>query len=139
MTIGIAIADEEIVACFPVMQQLRSHLDRTQFLPIVRRQQTQGYQLVYLEDEGSIRAVAGFRRIDNLAFGRVLYIDDLVTDTRVRSKGYGSQLLTWLRARARADGCSSVQLNTGVQRKDTQRFYDREGMRLSAYRYEVAV
>ena len=121
------------------MQQLRNHLDRTQFLPIVRRQQTQGYQLVYLEDEGSIRAVASFRRIDNLAFGRVLYIDDLVTDTQVRSKGYGSQLLTWLRARARADGCSSVQLNTGVQRKDTQQFYDREGMRLSAYRYEVAV
>ena len=138
MTIRLAISDQEVSACFPVMSQLRSHLDPTQFVPTVRRQQGQGYRLVYLEDQGKIHAVAGFRRIDNLAFGGVLYVDDLVTDIDSRSKGYGAQLLTWLRSQARADTCHSLQLDTGVQRKETQRFYDREGMRLSAYRYEIA-
>jgi GNAT superfamily N-acetyltransferase len=138
MTIRLAISDQEVAACFPIMRQLRSHLDSTQFIPTVRRQEKQGYQLAYLEDHGTIQAVAGFRRIDNLAFGGVLYVDDLVTDTDARSKGYGGQLLRWLRAHARADACNSVQLDTGVQRKDAQRFYDRQGMRLSAYHYEIA-
>ncbi len=138
MAIRLAISDQEVSACFPIMQQLRTHLDPTQFIPAVRRQERQGYRLAYLEDQGKIQAVAGFRRIDNLTFGGVLYVDDLVTDTDSRSKGYGAQLLTWLRAQARADACNSVQLDTGVQRKDAQRFYDREGARWSAYHYEIA-
>lgn len=138
MTIRLAISDQEVSACFPIMRQLRTHLDPTQFIPTVRRQETQGYRLAYLEDQSKIQAVAGFRRIDNLAFGGVLYVDDLVTDTDSRSKGYGTQLLIWLRAQARAEACNSVQLDTGVQRKDAQRFYCREGMRLSAYHYEIA-
>ena len=57
-----------------------------------------------------------------------------MTDATFRSRGYGSRLLAWLREQARAVGCASVQLDTGVQRKDAQRFYEREGMRLSAFR-----
>ena len=43
-----------------------------------------GYELLYLEEKGRIRAVAGIRFLENLASGRVLYVDDLVTDTGAR-------------------------------------------------------
>jgi GNAT superfamily N-acetyltransferase len=65
-----------------------------------------------------------------------LYVDDLVTDESHRSKGYGQRLLKWLFNEARDAGCHSVQLDTGIQRKDAQRFYERERMRWSAHRYE---
>jgi GNAT superfamily N-acetyltransferase len=83
-------------------------------------------------------AVAGYRVTYKLSAGRFLHIDDLVTDGSVRSQGHGAQLLAWLRTLARTEGCQSVQLDTGVQRTDAQRFYEREGMRRSAYHYEVA-
>ena len=41
----------------------------------------------------SVLAVAGFRALENLSAGRVLYVDDLVTDEARRSAGHGAQLL----------------------------------------------
>ncbi len=80
MKISLAQTDEEISACFAVMHQLRTHLVTGDFLERIRLQQQGGYQLCYLSDGGIVRSVAGFRIIENLASGRVLYVDDLVTE-----------------------------------------------------------
>src|SRR5690606_27981341 len=82
--IRIADSDEEIARCFPVMRELRTHLAEDDFVPRVRLQQRNGYELGYLEDAGAVRAVAGFRVLENLASGRVLYVDDLVTQAGFR-------------------------------------------------------
>ena len=60
-------------------------------------------------------AVAGFRVGENLAWGRFLYVDDLVTLSAHRSKGYGSKLLTWLKAFAVREGCMQLHLDSGIQ------------------------
>ena len=119
------------------MKQLRPHLEAAEFVSRVRRLALAGYRLAYLELEGRPVGVAGFRAAEDLARGRFLYVDDLVTDEAFRSKGVGAQLLAWLRAQATAEACNSVQLDTGVQRKGAQRFYEREGLRLSCYHYEI--
>jgi GNAT superfamily N-acetyltransferase len=75
--------------------------------------------LAYLEDNGEVLAVAGFRLIENLIGTRVLYVDDLVTSEARRSKGHGAALLEWLVARAHADGCTHLELDCGVQRFGT--------------------
>jgi GNAT superfamily N-acetyltransferase len=137
MSIRVARSDEEITACFQVMRQLRPHLKPEEFVPRVRKQMLAGYHLAYLVSDGQPVAVAGYRVANKLSAGKFLFVDDLVTDEMTRSKGYGARLLTWLRAQARAEECSRLQLDTGVQRKDAQRFYEREGMRLSAYHYEI--
>jgi len=59
----------------------------------------QGYRLAAAIDDGQVRAVAGYRFMEMLYCGRILYIDDLVTDERLRSRGYERQLLEWLRGR----------------------------------------
>ena len=92
-SIHIADTDERIARCFPVMRELRTHLAEPEFVPRVRRQQAGGYRLAYLEDGARVCAVAGFRLIDNLVHGRVLYVDDLVTDASLRSQGHGKALL----------------------------------------------
>ena len=65
MKIQCATTAEEITACFPVIQQLRPHLDRAAFLAAVERMKTQGYRLVFLADP-DVRAVAGFRKMEML-------------------------------------------------------------------------
>jgi GNAT superfamily N-acetyltransferase len=133
----LAMSDEDILRCFPVMQQLRLHLKREEFLATVRHQEAGGYQLALLEDDGEVRAVAGYRLLDNLFSGRVLYVDDLVTDSVARSNGYGKALLDWLLARARDERCNVLELDSGVQRHDAHRFYLANRMIISSYHFSL--
>jgi GNAT superfamily N-acetyltransferase len=116
------------------MQELRLHVPESEFVSRVRRQQKTGYRLVVVDDDGIV-AVAGFRVLENLAWGRFLYVDDLVTSSKHRSNGYGSRLLTWLREYAVLEGCQQLHLDSGLQREGAHRFYEREGMAKGSFHF----
>ena len=137
--IFIASSEAEITRCFPVMQQLRPHLVPAEFVTRVRNMQREGFHLVGLEEEGTVRAVAGYRYYEKLFSGRNLYVDDLVTDGSQRSRGYGRALLAWLIAEARTRGCDQLELDSGVQRFAAHRFYFRERMHVSAYHFVLSL
>ena len=80
-------------------------------------------------------ALAGIRILDQLVAGRVLYVDDLVTDADRRSQGYGRQLLDWVHAYARDAKCEHVDLDSGVWRADAHRFYFAAGMTILAFHF----
>jgi GNAT superfamily N-acetyltransferase len=69
-----------------------------------------------------------WRRSELLQWGRHLYVDDLVTVPTERSNGFGSALLTWLKRYGKDAGCSQFHLDSAAHRKDTHRFYEREGL-----------
>jgi GNAT superfamily N-acetyltransferase len=135
MDIQIAETDTNISTCYPVMRELRPHLEEAEFLPLVRKLENAGYRLAFVQQPEGVVAVAGFWIRENLAWGRFLYVDDLVTLASHRSQGIGSRLLTWLREYAAQEGCRQLHLDSGTQRKDAHRFYDREGMSLFGYHF----
>ncbi len=92
-TIRIAATPAEIDRCFAVMSQLRPLLVADEFVGRVQAQQAEGYQLAFLEDEGEVVSVAGFRMQNMLSSGKTLYVDDLVTDTAARSQGHGEAMI----------------------------------------------
>lgn len=139
MHVKFASSDIDLARCFPIIVQLRSHLTLLEFTNRVKQQQQAGYSLVYLEEHDTIQAVAGFRILDKLVDGRLLYVDDLVTDTSKRSRGYGSALLDWLVDYAKSLDCVSVQLDSGVQRAKAHRFYFRKGMKISGFHFNLSV
>ena len=96
-----------------------------------------GYHMAFVEHHGEVRCVAGYRVSHSLAWGKFLYVDDLVTAESERSKGYGKELLAWLRAIAVEKGCSAFHLDSGVQRKRAHEFYLREGLERSSYHFSV--
>lgn len=127
--------DEEIQACFNVMSQLRAHLNEKEFVGKIRHLFENGYQLAAVLSEDNVMAVAGFHLGENLAWGKFLYIDDLVTDQSQRSNGMGKILLSWLHDEAKNYDCDQLHLDSGVQRKDAHRFYEREGMTFASHHY----
>jgi GNAT superfamily N-acetyltransferase len=134
--IALAQSDDDIRRCFQVMLELRTHLgDAEEFLRRVRQQMAEGYRLAFLEDEGEVRAVSGFRIFTTLHDGRTMHVDDLVTDGMQRSRGYGDRLFDWLVAYARAENCNRVRLDSGVQRFAAHRFYLRKRMSLAAHHF----
>lgn len=137
MNIALAETDTAIARCFPVMAQLRPHLVADSFVARVRTMMSAGFHLAYLEDEGAVRSVAGFRIMDRLFCGLTLYVDDLVTDSNSRSRGYGDALFDWLVAHARAAGCAHFDLDSGTQRVDAHRFYLRKRMNISCFHFAL--
>ena len=84
--VRLAESDAEIERCFPVIHQLRPALVAGEFVGRIRTQEAEGYRLAFLEDEGRVVSVAGFRLMTVLWSGRTLYVDDLVTTGTVRFK-----------------------------------------------------
>ena len=135
--IALAESDTDILRCFPVMLQLRPHLVEAEFVARVRGMQAQGFRLARLEEDGAVRAVAGYRYHEKLFSGSTLYVDDLVSDPAQRSRGHGARLLAWLIAEARKNRCDLFELDSGVQRFDAHRFYFRERMKISSYHFTL--
>ena len=138
--IDLAATDEQIQRCFGVMSELRPHLAEDGFVGRVRRQQAEsGYQLAFLEAGGAICSVAGFRVTESLAWGKYLYVDDLVTAARTRGQGQGHELIQWLIARARQEGCQQFHLDSGVQRFEAHGFYLKNRLHIVAYHFKRAL
>lgn len=131
----IATTDSEIENCFDVMAELRTHLERNTFLKTVRDMEQQGFQLAYLKDNDNVVAVAGYRIASNMFLGKHLYIDDIVTSQKVRSRGYGDAMYKWLREKAKNTQCKYIHLDSAVHRGDTHRFYFRQGLSISSFHF----
>lgn len=135
-----ATTDEEILSTRDVMLQLRPHLAPDSYLPTVRRMmEKDGYHLAALHVNGIVRAVAGYRFMEMLYCGKILYVDDLNTDENTRSLGHGQHLMEWLKAEARAHGCGQLHLDSGTQREAAHRFYFRERLTINAYHFRVTL
>jgi len=121
------------------MSDLRPRYDASELLRRVRLQEREGYRLVSLREDGLVVAVAGFRIGHNLAWGRYLYVDDLVTEQDRRSRGHGRKLMDWLLDHAAREGCDELHLDSGVQRFAAHRFYLRHGMDITSHHFRVEV
>ncbi len=138
VNIAIAETEADLRRSYEVMRELRPHIATVEeFLERVRRQEQQGYLLAYLEVDGDIRAVAGYRYQEMLFHGRMLYVDDLVTRERDRSAGYGGRLFDWLVEQARERGCDHFELDSGVQRFDAHRFYLLKRMKIASHHFSL--
>ena len=131
--------DDEVRRSFGVMRQLRPHLTEDEYVARVRSQREAGYRLAVVEENGDVRAAAGFRIIEMLVQGRHLYVDDLVTDESQRSMGHGGLLFDWLMAEAKRQGCATLELDSGVQRLRAHAFYFAKRMHISSYHFRIDV
>lgn len=144
MPIHLAESDQQIAHCFPVMAQLRPHLEPIEFVDRVQRQRQMGYHLAFLEvddrqtdreSDSRVVAVAGFRLSECLATGTFLYVDDLVVDAAARSRQYGQHLFEWLMDYGKRHHCQQLRLDSGVQRFEAHRFYFRQRMSIVSHHF----
>lgn len=140
LSIAPAVTRADLDRAFEVMRELRPHLTPEGFAAQVERQRVSaGYVLALLSDGGLARAAAGYRFMETLAWGRILYVDDLVTRAADRGTGYGSALLDWVTGEARAAGCAQLHLDSGVQRFAAHRFYLHKGFDITSHHFAMVL
>jgi GNAT superfamily N-acetyltransferase len=123
---------------YSLFAELRPHLSGASFIAQVLRQRAQsGYTLVAGEVSGRAVTGAGYRVVEHLAWGKALYLDDLVTATAEHGRGYGGQLLDWVIAEARRLGCGQFHLDSGTHRHVAHRLYLSRHLRISAFHFSI--
>jgi GNAT superfamily N-acetyltransferase len=137
MNVKIAESDADLERISGVLLELRNAFDRETLISQIKQQSEAGYQVAYVESEGEVLCVAGFVVGTKLGWGKHIYVDDLVTAERYRSKGAGARMISWLKAHAQQLGCSQLHLDSGVQRFSAHRFYLREEFNIASHHFSI--
>jgi len=128
-----ARSDEDVLRCWPVFHELRPHLSQAEFIRRWKTQREEGYRIVFVEADDVVVAAAGFRCMNTMAWGKILYLDDLIALHTQQGRGWGSALLAWLQDEARVLHCDAVHLDTGYQRHAAHKAYLRNGFELNCH------
>lgn len=119
------LTEQQWLEAFPVMKQLRTHLDETSYVELIQQAvESEGYKMFALFERDTIVAAVGFMPMITLYNGKYIWICDLVTAAEHRSKGYGQQLLSYVENWSKDKGYYIVSLSSGLQRLDAHRFYE---------------
>ena len=118
-------SQDELRRAHPVMNELRTHLvELSEYETTLEEMRAGGYRMFAVVEDDRYVALAGIAIRTNFYYGKFLYVYDLITSEKVRSKGHGKLLLDHLEELARSDGCQTIALSSGVQRADAHRFYE---------------
>jgi GNAT superfamily N-acetyltransferase len=141
MEVKRADSDADLARVYPVMRELRPHVASVEdFVARVRRQQeSAGWRLIYVEDAGVPVAAAGFRVSEWLAWGKALYVDDLICLPSHRGQGFAEALMRWMEDFARAEGCAQLHLDSGTHRLGAHRFYHRLKLAIASFHFQKAL
>lgn len=117
--------DEEILSAYPVMSQLRTHLDTKTYLNLVKEaKEKEKYKIFALYKNDTIVSVIGFMPMITLYNGKFIWVCELVTDSKLRSNGFGKKLLSFVHEWANKNDFPIVSLSSGLKRISAHKFYE---------------
>ena len=136
--IKYATTPEDFLKCWNAISALRPMLTQEKYLELIESMKTQGYQLLFIEEEnGEVPAVLGFRYMTMLYCGNIIYIDDFSTLPEARGKGYGNKLLDFVINLAHEKSLDGVHLDSGHQRFDAHRLYLNKKFNITSHHFAL--
>jgi len=136
---GIVIAPDWLARALPVHRQLRPRLEGLEYELKMRRVFAGGGRMCVAGNGDGVMGLAVYRMYENTGDGRLLFVDDLVTDENRRSAGVGHALLEYLERKAALAQSQMIALDSGVHRVGAHKFYFREGMAISSFHFRKAL
>ena len=135
------LTPEETHLAFDAIRELRPHVaSADDFVARVNgAQRAEGYRRVASFAGGDVASVGGFRRLHTLAWGDLIYIDDLVTVESHRGQGHAHRLLGWIETEARRLGCEQIHLDSAPHRHAAHRLYLTERFQISSFHFSREV
>ena len=132
--VKLAETDDEITGCFQAIKLLRTKIEENEFVALIRELMPDGYQLAYIKNKKEFVCVAGFRISKNLA-GKNLYVEDIATLEDARSKGFGLEMMNWLRKIAKKNKCKFLHLDSPIQFQRAHKFYMGQNLYIAGYHF----
>jgi len=131
---------EDIGRAHETFLELRPHLtSREVFVSQVLTQMKDGYRILGIWQGEQMVSGIGFRVLNTLYCGKMLYIDDLTTMSDYRGRGYATLLLKEVIGRAKEMACAEVHLDTGFTRHAAHRVYLKSGFELNCHHMTLRI
>jgi hypothetical protein len=105
MKIELLTSDDELPEVARVLIQLRPQYSLDAMIAQQKTQRESGYQIACVRTGGRVIGTAGVVVGKKLAWGKQIYVDDLVSDEKNRGAGVGASLITWLQDYGVGLGC----------------------------------
>jgi GNAT superfamily N-acetyltransferase len=88
------------------------------------------------DDDGALVGFCtAYLELNSVRFGQRCWVEDLAVHPDLRSAGIGGALLDAAEDWARGAGATHFELDTGLAREDSQRFYERRVPAAKGYSY----
>lgn len=124
---------KELYTVYDVVSQLRTELSYQEFEDLIYDMRHMEYKMIGIMEDDELITYAGVAICTNLYHKRHLFIYELVTDEKYRSKGYAKMMLDYLEDYARVGMCENIVLTSGFQREDAHRFYEKYSFDKKSY------
>ena len=125
-TMSTADATKAVNALLPQLSERAALLEPNALGSLVARTATRLY--LALDETGQPAAMATLC-LATSPTGTKAWVEDVVTDSAARKRGYAARLLQCLRAEAQSAGAKSLNLTSRPQREAANRLYRRMGFR----------
>lgn len=137
--IGISTRGE-LLRLFPVYQELRPHLHEfNSFCEQIFAQFNEQFRIYAAIENDSIYGCIGFREMTTTAWGKIVYIDDLITAEEFRGNGAADMLLDFAIEYAKLNDCKEIHLDTGYQRFAAHKVYLNKGFQLNCHHLALKI
>jgi len=131
---------EDARKVFPILKELRTHLDEGEYLKgLAAARAGSDYKFVGAFEGAECLGLMGYRILHDFVHGRHLYVDDLVVTGNKRSKGLGSKFLTFAKEIAAKENCKRLRLCTGADNNEGRKFYEKNGWEMKAVVYKSII
>ena len=137
-----AATKTDIEICKEAILEFRSNLDpETVVDQVFQMIETEGFELAFIPNEDNTKAAAfiGYRNLNLLRTGPMIYIDDLFTFSEFRGRGYAGALLDHVASQAANAGIKSIHLDSGYALHTAHRLYLNKGYYLACNHFTKAV
>lgn len=137
MEVRLLQSEDELKAVAVVLLQLRPQFDLNGLVTRIKMQQKNGYKLAYVVSDGKVVCAAGFVAGYKLAWGKHIYMDDLVTHKKYRSSGAGKCLMEWFKSYAKENGYDQIHLDSSVKRFRSHKFYHKNDFNIASHHFSI--
>jgi len=130
---------KELEVAYEVVSQLRIDLSYDEFEDLIYEMRHMEYKMFGVFESGKLITYAGASICTNLYHKRHLYMYELVTDEKYRSKGYGKAMLDYLKDYAKVGACINIVLTSGLMREDAHKMYETYGFDKKSFMFVLGV
>lgn len=131
---------KEIARCFLVYRELRPQVEgESVFVEQMLRQKKEGFILAFYKEGDEVASCMGFRIYETFGWGKILYIDDLITREKSRKKGFAKILLNYALEVAKRENCDEMHLDSGHHRFEAHRLYLNFGFKITCHHFALSL
>lgn len=119
----------------PLILELNPTMSEAEFTHYLTEMTAQSYRCAAVFEQNKIVAIAGFWIFSRFWCGKQCDIDNVIVSKPYRKKGYARQLMQFIEALAKNEGCETLVLDSYTTAENAHRFYFNLGYFIKGFHF----